>query len=158
MTPCDGTANSTKWCCGDNTECCTGEIGVETLAQTFLGMLTTSASQSPAATASSSPLSDTETGRPASLENSAKLSGGAIAGIVVGTLAGVALLGATLFVVLRRRRSAKPSAPIYIEKVPTSEVPKAFYAHEADGDRPQVSEVPAATIDEIDGRGRVHEM
>ena len=57
MTPCDGTANSTRWCCGDNKDCCAGDIGFETLAQIFLGDLssaTTVSSVSVAVAASSS--------------------------------------------------------------------------------------------------------
>ena len=163
MTPCDGTANSTKWCCGTNQDCCAGDIGVETLAQTFLGMVAPSTSvlsslASFAASASASGSSSSNTTVRASSGGSSSISGGAIAGIVIGALASIALIGAAWFFVARRRRPAGPPPPVYVEESQASGLSKTHYAHEADGVGPQVSEVPAANIKDHNGRSRVHEL
>ncbi|KAJ4993987.1 hypothetical protein SVAN01_00464 [Stagonosporopsis vannaccii] len=162
MTPCDGTANSTRWCCGENVECCSGDIGVETLAQTFLGMLTSgtsapSSSSASASTSASNP-AKSDTTWPVNSDTSSRLSGGAIAGVVIGALVGVALIGATTFFLGHRHRSTDLSPPIHVEGDATIVSTKTFYAHEADGGEPQVSEVSAANVKDHDGRTRVHEM
>lgn len=172
MTPCDDTANSTRWCCGTNKDCCAGDVGVETLAQTFLGAIATSTSAlslSVSSTASTSPSisapissadpSSSNTGSTNQSTKSSSLSGGAIAGIVIGALAGIALIGATWFIIARRRRSSGPSPPAYAEEGhQTAAAPKTQYAYEADGINQQVSEVSAANTKDHDGRARVYEM
>jgi hypothetical protein len=182
MTPCDETANSTRWCCGDNKDCCAGDIGVETLAQTFLGDLssaTTVSSSSMAVSASSSTAiassstsstsgtstsstsgtSASGTSAPHTEDTSTSLSGGAIAGIVVGAIAGIALIGAAWFLLVRHRRRSDYSAPpMYAENGYPTDPQKTSYAHEADGAEPQVAEVSAANVKDHDGRSRVHEL
>ena len=186
MTPCDGTANSTRWCCGDNKDCCAGDIGVETLAQIFLGDLadattstlstTVSASSLTAVVSSStsstsgtstsgtstSSTSTSGTSAPQTEKTSTSLSGGAIAGIVVGSIAGIALIGAAWFLLARRRRRSDNSAPpMYAENGYPTDAQKISYAHvahEADGAESQVAEVSAANVKDHDGRSRVHEL
>jgi hypothetical protein len=166
MTPCDNTANSTRWCCGTNKDCCAGDIGVETLAQTFLGAVATptSALSSPAswtasATTSSTDPSTSSTGSADQSQASSSLSGGAIAGIVIGAVAALVLIGAAWFFIARRRRSAGPSPPAYAEEGHhTVAAPKTHYAFEADGTSHQVSEVSAANTKDHDGRAQVYEM
>jgi len=166
MTPCDDTANSTKWCCGMNKDCCAGDIGVETLVQTFLGAIATSTSAlslSGPSTASGSTLSTdpspSSTGPANQLQSSSSLSGGAIAGIVIGAVAALALIGAAWFFIAHRRRSAGPSPPAYAEEGHhTVAAPKTQYAYEADGTSQQVSEVSAANTKDHDGRAQVYEM
>ena len=182
MTPCDDTANSTRWCCGDNKDCCAGDIGFETLAQTLLGDLgsattissssmTVSASSSTAVASSStsgtsgtstSSTSTSGTSAPQTEESSTSLSGGAIAGIVVGAIAGIALIGAAWFLLARRRRrSDRLAPPMYVEAGYQTDAQKTIYAHvahEADGADSQVAEVSAANVKDHDGRARVHEM
>ena len=182
MTPCDGTANSTRWCCGDNKDCCAGDIGFESLAQIFLGDLssaTTVSSSSVAVAASSSSAvaslstsstsgtstsstSTSGTSAPQTEKTSTSLSGGAIAGIVVGSIAGIALIGAAWFLLARRRRRSDNSAPpMYAENGYPTDAQKISYAHvahEADGAESQVAEVSAANVKDHDGRSRVHEM
>ncbi|KAF2633885.1 hypothetical protein BU25DRAFT_486881 [Macroventuria anomochaeta] len=165
MTPCDDTANSTRWCCGTNKDCCAGDIGVEILAQTFLGMVATSTSalsSSATATASGSTSAPTPTSSSSTVARnsgaSSSLSGGATAGIIIGALAGIMLVGAAWFFIARRRRPAGPPPPVYAEKGQRADDPKTYYAHEADGSGPQVSEISAANVKDHDGRTGVHEM
>ena len=163
MTPCDDTANSTKWCCGTKKDCCAGDIGIETLAQTFLGMFAPStsilsSSTSVSASASASGSSSSSTTARASSGGSSSISGGAITGVVIGALAGVALIGAAWFFTVRRRRPAGPPPPVYVEESQASGLSKTYYAYEADGAGPQVSEVSAANVKDHDGRCRVHEL
>lgn len=161
MTPCDDTANSTRWCCGTSKDCCSGDIGVETLAQTFLGMVATSISglsTSATASASVSTSGSNYATSAASPSSSSSLSGGAIAGIVIGALAGVALIGAAWYFIARRRQAASSSPPVYVEGNHIANAPKTYYTYEADGVGPQVSEVSAANVKDHDGRTRVHEM
>ncbi|OSS50962.1 hypothetical protein B5807_04620 [Epicoccum nigrum] len=128
ITPCDGTANSTEWCCGADTACCKSRSGVVKLDQ-VLGQVSSSTSiQSSTATSSASTASGTAIGSTtsqasasasagsagtnesnASTSSSSKgLSGGAIAGIVIGAIAGIALIAAALF--FARRASQKKRA------------------------------------------------
>ncbi len=165
MTPCDGTANSTRWCCGDNVECCAGDIGVETLAQTFTGMLPT-ATLTPilSTTALTSSLitttspSGSDTAAPADSKNSSTISAGAIAGIVIGAVVAMALMVAVWFFFAYLRRPAVYAPPTYVEEGHSATPPKASYPHEADASGSQVSEVPAADAKNHNGRERVYEM
>ncbi|KAF3050126.1 hypothetical protein E8E11_008274 [Didymella keratinophila] len=120
ITPCDGTKNSTKWCCGASTDCCSGDSDTKPveLAQ-ILGavsssVISVSAPATSSATSSASQASATGAASAAPTAANTKnsgskgLSGGAIAGIVVGALAGLALIAATLL--FARRASQKKKA------------------------------------------------
>lgn len=165
MTPCDDTANSTRWCCGENKDCCAGDIGVETLAQTFLGdfasaTLSLSSSATTHASSTTAIQSTSPSGSPvlSNTEESSALSSGAIAGIVIGALVLVGLVGAAWFFFARRRKSRKLPPPIYIEEGHPTEVSKTSYAYEADGGEPNVSEVPATNVKDQNGKTKVHEL
>ena len=165
MTPCDDTEASTKWCCGSNKDCCSSDVGVETLAQTFLGMVASStlASSSSAttftsvSTSASSLPSSSSTEAITNPDSSPSLSGGVIAGIVIGALAGVVLIGALWFFVARRRRPASPPAQVYGVESHITDIPQSYHAYEADG-KGRVSEVSFANAKGHDGRTKVHEM
>lgn len=165
MMPCDDTANSTRWCCGDNKDCCAGDVGVETLAQTFLGDFA-SATLSPSSSATTAISSNIASSSPSSSSSSissaserpSTLSGGAIAGIVVGAVAGLALIGTAWFFFASRRKSANQTPPLYVEEGYPNETPKESYAYEADGSQPQVSEVPASNGKNDNAAARVHEL
>ncbi|OAL42961.1 hypothetical protein IQ07DRAFT_593480 [Pyrenochaeta sp. DS3sAY3a] len=125
LTPCNGRADSERWCCGDSNACCTSNVGVVRLAQVFGGVLSSSiagsatpttslalstgastsatASTSGTGSSSSSPSSSSST-TPNQGGGDSGLSSGAIAGIVIGVVAGLALLAAAIFF---WRRSAK---------------------------------------------------
>lgn len=90
-------------------------------------------------------------------EEPSSISGGAIAGIVVGALTGIALIGAAWLLILRRRRS-NYFEDGYNADGHNADAPKIHYAHEADGIGPQVSEVSAANLKDQNGRPRLHEM
>ncbi|KAL4882156.1 hypothetical protein BJY04DRAFT_217478 [Aspergillus karnatakaensis] len=115
LTPCDGTDNSTEWCCGKNADCCGTDAAV-TIAN-VLPALASSSSTSPSsstATPSSAPESEADgasvDGNDDNVNNSqssGELSTGAKAGIGVGAAA-AALLGVAVVVYwVRRRRRAK---------------------------------------------------
>lgn len=125
LTPCNGRADSERWCCGDSNACCTSNVGVVRLAQVFGGVLSSSIVSSATRTTSlasstgaltSATASTSGTGSPSSSPSSSSsttpnqgggdsgLSSGAIAGIVIGAVAGLALLAAAIFF---WRRSAK---------------------------------------------------
>ncbi|KAF3038049.1 hypothetical protein E8E11_002169 [Didymella keratinophila] len=146
MVPCDGTATSERWCCGDSNNCCTSNVGVVRLAQVLGGTLssivsssagssttvTSSARLNAATTGSPMPASANASSTPTSTDaasassllssssssssnSDSKLSGGAITGIVIGALAGIALLGAAIFFARRaamwkKKASAAPEA------------------------------------------------
>lgn len=75
----------------------------------------------PTSTSSSTPGSNPDPNSPSSSKKS--LGGGAIAGIVIGALAGLALLSALIFFLLRRRRRDKAAASkAEAEKGPTYEI------------------------------------
>ncbi|XP_014557578.1 hypothetical protein COCVIDRAFT_15168 [Bipolaris victoriae FI3] len=164
MTPCDDTANSTKWCCGETKDCCAGDIGIETLAQTFLGTIATStstisssalSSSTSSSSASTSPLS--ETTAPNHSDGSVSLSAGAIAGIVIGAVAGIALIGAAWFLIARRRRVADSSLDKHQTSGP-SEMQTHYYAHEAGSPEPKVSELSGTNPTSHDKTSRTYEL
>jgi hypothetical protein len=97
------------------------------------------------------------------------LSGGAIAGIVIGTLALLSLIGAALFLIRRRRRRTGATSPSELAAFgPGSSSdgpPTEKYAHatELDGDNHHGAELYSANCGhgfahEMDGGGRVHEV
>ncbi|KAF9696253.1 hypothetical protein EKO04_006213 [Ascochyta lentis] len=142
MVPCDGTSTSDRWCCGGTKDCCTSNVGVVRLAQVLGGSLSsvvsssttlssaassrasaTGSSTSPAsADASSTPsstgaASGSNSSSSSSSGSGSKLSGGTIAGIVIGALAGIALLAAAIFFARRaamwkKKASVTPEAGV----------------------------------------------
>jgi hypothetical protein len=95
LTPCDGTATSKKWCCGDNTDCCAA--GVEYKALYIPQKLTSKSSALSVAPApvQNQTLSSNSTSNSTSSEPPVAppkgLSGGAKAGIGIGVVLGVIL-------------------------------------------------------------------
>lgn len=107
--PCDGTATSERWCCGDSDDCCTTNDGVVTLKQVFAGV-TSSVVSSTALTSPTSaqaPETVTSIGTSATMPRSRDLAGGVIAGIVVGVIFGLALFLAIFLHFRRRSRERK---------------------------------------------------
>lgn len=119
ITPCDGTKNSTKWCCGASTDCCSGDGDVKPveLAQILgavsssVGSVSASATSSATSTGPQASASGAASSAPtaATTENSGSkgLGGGAIAGIVIGALAGLGLIAAALFFARRASQTKK---------------------------------------------------
>jgi hypothetical protein len=115
ITPCDGTSNSSKWCCGHNKDCCDSGAGVVLLEQVLGSVSSTVISPSSIASATLTS-SQTSTSASATATNtgdsgSSGLGGGAIAGIVIGAVAGLALVAAALFFARRASRKKKPQDP-----------------------------------------------
>lgn len=134
MTPCDGTRNSEKWCCGSTTYCCQPDdnpLQVR-LAVVFNGSLPTqSASLSSNSTSAtsmvvSSPSTSTTqsaSATPPKNEDKEGLSTGAKAGIGVGAAFSViALLGLGIFITryLRRNKTDQIASPEESIQHPTS--------------------------------------
>lgn len=164
ITPCDGTKNSTKWCCGASTDCCSGDSTTKPvqLAQ-ILGAVSSSvisSSASTTATASQSSASGSASAAPAAGNTdgsgSKGLGGGAIAGIVIGALAGVALIAAALFFARRashKKKAGYEAPPIAEPPLPAEAPANAFgserqemsstvkYAHVAEMAGPPPSEL-----------------
>ena len=173
ITPCDGTKNSTKWCCGASTDCCSGNYDIKPveLAQ-ILGAVSSSVISSSASAISSFTSAASQTSVSASTTPnvvnannsvSSSLSGGAIAGIVIGALAGLALIAAALLFLCSASRKKKagyeaPPAADYssLVEAPASspspgrqEMSSAVkYAH--------VAEMPGLPPSELQGDGPVH--
>ncbi|KAJ9489883.1 hypothetical protein VN97_g3360 [Penicillium thymicola] len=99
MTSCDGTANSTTWCCGDDGSCCNTPSAI-TIAQKLGEHTSTSTSgwiSSPTSTSTSTSTS--------SSSSSSQLSGGVIAGIAVGSVLGaIAFLAIIYFSLVRWKK------------------------------------------------------
>lgn len=175
ITPCDGTKNSTKWCCGASTDCCSGDSSIKPveLAQ-ILGAVSSSVVSSSASatspatstasqTSASGAASETPTAANTGSSRSKGLSGGAIAGIVVGALAGLALIAAALFFARRASRKKKTGyeappvaehslpveAPAYSPGPGRQEMSSTVkYAH--------VAEMPGPPPSELQGDAPVH--
>ncbi|KAL6711693.1 hypothetical protein ACN47E_004627 [Coniothyrium glycines] len=171
MTPCDGTANSTMWCCGNTKDCCAAGIGMETLAAQFIGIVASSSSTTVSLTttsitsATSASLATTTMTSATPAPNNVSpegnepgsISGGEIAGIVVGVVAGLALLAALIFLLARRRRSASRSKLGLVEAYPPVWDSKTYHAYEADSGQPAV-EVPAMGVKRHAQRAPVYEL
>ncbi|KAI9367466.1 hypothetical protein BJX61DRAFT_304092 [Aspergillus egyptiacus] len=105
MTPCDGTARSKYWCCGDNNNACCGTPAAVTIPAQF-------ARESPTPTPSPSNNATTPSSTPSSTpspnDDSSSLSAGAKAGVGVGVGVGsIAIIGCLVFYFLRRRRGRR---------------------------------------------------
>ncbi|OKL63291.1 hypothetical protein UA08_01719 [Talaromyces atroroseus] len=99
VTPCDGTANSTTWCCGNSTSCC-GTSDAVTIAPTLSGYTSSTTSSS----TSSATVSPTTTASASSLPSATSgLSAGAKAGIGVGVAVGAIAIIFAAFLFWRRR-------------------------------------------------------
>ncbi|OKL58595.1 hypothetical protein UA08_06286 [Talaromyces atroroseus] len=130
LTPCDGTSNSSTWCCGSgNTTCCDTAEAI-TLAQVFSGTATTTATTSSSTSSATSTItssssaastSSTSTSTPSPSSAPSELSSGAKAGVGVGVaVGGIAIIfGVLLFFLRRRQRTAShPSAMGYARPPP----------------------------------------
>ncbi|CAO2650245.1 Nn.00g015370.m01.CDS01 [Neocucurbitaria sp. VM-36] len=151
LTPCTGRADSDRWCCGDSNACCTSNVGVVRLAQVLGGALSSSivssatsratssgptAASSASATASSASVSTASasgTGASAAATSAAAgqskktgLSGGAIAGIVIGAIAGLALFAAVLFFARRAAMYKKKAAASNYVEAPANPYPPQY--------------------------------
>lgn len=106
VTPCDGTANSEKWCCGGSNGCCTTNKGVVTLKQVFVGLTSSVVSSttvaSPTSSKASKPATSTGVG-PSAKPSAHGLPGSVIAGIVIGVIVILAVVLAGFL--LSRQRS-----------------------------------------------------
>ncbi|KAF2679845.1 hypothetical protein K458DRAFT_407695 [Lentithecium fluviatile CBS 122367] len=145
ITPCDGSANSTEWCCGDTVACCGGTSAIS-FPQRFVGMVNgTIAGSSPTPTPTTTPtpssLRSPETGNststPAGLPSgtsnppspspptppqSPSLSTGAKAGIGIGAVLGaLAILGIGFFAskVRRLKKEAQRSRAAEMSLTPS---------------------------------------
>ncbi|KAJ5404674.1 hypothetical protein N7465_005958 [Penicillium sp. CMV-2018d] len=103
MTSCDGTANSTTWCCGDNASCCNTSSAI-TIAQK-LGEHTSTSTLHLIPSSTSTSLISSPTSTSTSSSSSPQLSGGVIAGIAVGSVLGaIAFLALISFSFIRRKK------------------------------------------------------
>jgi hypothetical protein len=173
MTPCDGTSTSEKWCCGTgNTSCCaTNPIAI---AAKF-GFDTTTSLRASASNAVSSTQSSREsstsissfnnlssaTGTPqaSNLNKSSSLSGGAIVGIVIGSVIGVAVVFLAGVFLARKKLRSRDTAPPMQTTGPTyyheQKVPPSYTAEAMDS---QIVEAPATSIRGHEIRSKVQEL
>ncbi|KAG0155788.1 hypothetical protein PDIDSM_2961 [Penicillium digitatum] len=99
------TSTSTSSTTSDHTTSTSATLSVQTNSGGQVKTITVSGSSSTAgASADSAPASTSHT--------SSKLSGGSIAGIVIGVLGGLALIGALIFLILFYRKRARAVSPI----------------------------------------------
>ena len=158
ITPCDGTANSSRWCCGHDKDCCNSGAGVVLLEQVLGSVSSTVVSSSSIASATSTP-SQTSAPPSATATNtgdsgSSDLGGGAIAGIVIGAVAGLALVAAALFFARRasRKKKLQDTMPLVPEVAYTPAMqelgPTVKYTH--------VQEMPGPPPGELQGDVPVH--
>jgi hypothetical protein len=164
MTPCDGTAKSEKWCCGNSRTCCSSSpVSIAALFKAQSRLSSSSASStSSTSTARTSSTTPSPSAQPSSSPSaSSSLSDVTIVGIVIGAIAALVLFFTAGFVVARKRKlAADPraslpmaAAPIY----PTSSQETrsaSLYTHKVEAMDSQIVEVPA----EAAVRGRVQEM
>ncbi|KAF2833468.1 hypothetical protein CC86DRAFT_311307 [Ophiobolus disseminans] len=165
LTACSGKADSEEWCCGaNNKDCCSSGVGRFTLPQKFRGAISASIMSSQTNTLATSPASSaspTGTNSAASLlptpAAQSSLGGGAIAGIVIGALAGIALLAAAIFFALRARRykematSSSYSPPVHEAPVYEKYTPQHTYQHVSPG--PVEMAQPSDPVELPSGRG-----
>lgn len=150
ITPCDGSSNSTTWCCGDkNTDCCAENSSVKkyTIAEVFGDPIPTSTSSQSSAASSQTSATSQPTGSQSSAASPAStttassgnsgLSTGATAGIGVGVALGAIALIALAVMLYRRsqtKKRAQAAAPPYAahEQYKPSEI----YRYEAEAKQP----------------------
>lgn len=89
LTPCDGTATSEKWCCGDSTDCCSAGFEYKALYIPQKLSNTSSAQSLYSAQAQNQTTTSNSTSIPPPVEPAKGLSGGAKAGIGIGAVLGV---------------------------------------------------------------------
>lgn len=115
MTPCDGTANSSTWCCGSSSSCC-GTNDAISIAQTLGSGLATTTTTTPSirtiiptTIATGASTSQTPASTSSSFSSpSSGLSSGAKAGISVGVALGsIGIITTTLGLFLIRRRKTR---------------------------------------------------
>jgi hypothetical protein len=143
MTPCDGTANSTTWCCGNTASCCeTLPITIAAKFGVVLSTSTSSASATPSTSAASQTTSSsasTTSSSTSGSQNSPSLSGGGIAGVVIGAIAGTALICTAVFLFIGKKRNSRSA-----DTEPYTPAGKSpIYMYEADTGAPQVHEAAA---------------
>ncbi|KAF2828324.1 hypothetical protein CC86DRAFT_454161 [Ophiobolus disseminans] len=166
LTPCNGQADSDKWCCGEKTDCCSTS-SVVMLAQVLGGTLSSSTANSATTMISSISTSSTSTptsstSRPTGLTKpttSSSLSNGAISGIVVGVVAGIAVFATTIFFARRARAHKRQSNISGLAEAPGHPpgyqprgfaVDKDSYSHRAElPHTPSPAELPPATPVEL---------
>jgi hypothetical protein len=143
MTPCDGTANSTTWCCGNSASCCetlpitiAAKFGV--IPSTSTSSATATPSTSAASQTASSSVPATSSGTSGS-QNSHSLSGGGIAGVVIGAIAGTALICTAVFLCIGKKRNSRAANT----EPYTSAEKSPIYRYEADAGIPQIHEAAA---------------
>ncbi|KAH7088116.1 hypothetical protein FB567DRAFT_331613 [Paraphoma chrysanthemicola] len=171
MTPCDGTPQSEKWCCGSSNRCCLTNPLI--VPQKFVHAIKgSSSSVAPAASVTStSSLRSSVTSTAvissstASVEDTASSSSssmgrGAIAGIVVGAIAGIALLLVAGFLIAKRRRnsSAVELQSDYPPEQSYMQEQKTTYAHEVDAVDAQRSEMAGSPLVKYEERKVVQEL
>lgn len=112
VTPCDGTANSTEWCCGSNVTSCCGTSSAIKIAQ-LLGASTSTSSTAtvPSSTFTATATSNVAPSNHTSVPTTSVLSTGDKTGIGVGVAVGaLALLAIATFYVKRRgKKGSKPT-------------------------------------------------
>ena len=168
LTPCDGTRNSTRWCCGNSLSCCKSNDGYVELPQEFHGAISTSkpspASPSASSSASSAPKSSaSSTGFQVAQSQGKELSAGAKAGIAVGIVAAVLVALAAGYFARQAQRykkeastlkatnelflAEKPIYDTYAHEAPVepSELPSGAHTWELNGNTTAAAGPPTAT-------------
>ncbi|KAL3476648.1 hypothetical protein BJX99DRAFT_258195 [Aspergillus californicus] len=158
ITPCDGTDNSTEWCCGLNATDCCGTSDAITIAPVLAALATPTPSSSSTATSSTaSPTTYPEPDTQFSSSSSNGLSTGAKAGIGAGVGAGgIAIIGALLYFWLRRRKAKPAYVPAGVpgpESSPQSDKFGGYY-----GQAPYIAEVDSANMHELNAGAVRHEL
>lgn len=148
VTPCRGQYTG-SYCCGYNaTECCDQGKGLWVATN---GAVTTknpnSTDSSPANTTSSD--QNVVTNTPLPPESPSGLGAGAIAGIVIGTVAGAAIIAMAIWVLIRRRRMGTKDGKTHDSNGPGETKREAETLPE------NYSEEPST---ELDGAAQLHEM
>lgn len=170
VTPCNGKADSERWCCGDTSACCTSNVGVVKLAQIFGQVVELSSSVGVSSSMSvsvsgvrSSPSTVATPSSPGAAQGEQGgeeegLNGGVIAGVVIGSLAGLAVLTAVVLFALRRKKNGRSGRLDFAEG---SVAPPQYRQHEElryekDEDN-QVAEMEQPRSELAGGIGGVHE-
>ncbi|KAI9932359.1 hypothetical protein AWENTII_010714 [Aspergillus wentii] len=160
ITPCDGTANSKKWCCGLDRSCCDTGDAFE-IAATFTPGATTSAtstatsSTAPSTTTSGSGvITGTSTTEPQP-DSSSGLSTGAKAGLGVGVAVGAITVLAILALFLRRLNKKSKTPGLLADPEPEPAWQPVKHPHEFDSSTVvhEVAGGPGHETHELSGEG-----